>query len=81
MNFRYNKYTTVIRWSERIRYFLFRKRHEIFFYSSIVDTQKFISACGHVDIVRLPLSTFLIYKRIYRVILRFCLDETVHDLK
>ena len=35
----------------------------------------------HVDIVRLSLSTFLINKRIYRVVLRFCFDETVHDLK
>ena len=41
-------------------YSLFWKRHKMFFYSCVIDSQKLISTCGHVDILRVSLSFRLV---------------------
>ena len=56
-------------------FFVFGQSGKILFYTSVVNTEKLVCSCSHVDIIRLALCPFLVHERIDWVINRRTLDS------
>ena len=57
----------------------FFQRGKILFYSSVVNTKKFIGTSCHVDKVRLSLLTLLIHEGVHGIIDRRTFNQSFHD--
>ena len=50
------------------KFFAFRKRGKIFFYPPVINAEKLVGTCSHVDVIRLALRSFLVHEGVNRVI-------------
>lgn len=75
-----------MRWSDmRLRilldFFVFRQDGKIFFYPSIINTEKLVRPGSHINVIRFALCTLFIHKGINRIVSRQAFDKAAHDLK